>query len=159
MLKRGHCWGWGSREGKGLQGQGGARPGWWYQGLGGPVATVRLGAWQAWQVEECLWNFWQRGQSRRRVGGAGGSGGGKGGGLGEARRLPQSEGSPSAVSRLLEVLAGDSRHGGEGGGMQDSQRHLDASLRAGGPGEGQQDRPKDWWTMATEATARATLLT
>lgn len=40
MLKTEHCWGCGSRGGIGLQGQGGARPWEWDQGLGGPVGTV-----------------------------------------------------------------------------------------------------------------------
>lgn len=156
MLKMEHCWGCGSREGIGLQGQGGARPWEWYQGLGGPV---RLGWWQAWQVGESFWSFWQKGQLWRRVGGAGGSGGGNGWGVSEARRLPQSERSPMSPSRKLETLAGDGRHCGTGEGMQGSKRHLEASPKSGGPGGRRQDNPKDWCITATDATARATLLT
>lgn len=43
--------------------------------------------------------------------------------------------------------------------MQGSKRHLEASPRSGGPGGGLQDSPKDWCITATDATARATLLT
>lgn len=93
------------------------------------------------------------------MGGAGGSGGGSGGGVSEARRLPQSERSPASPSRQLETLAGDGRHCGMGEGMQGSKRHLEANPRSGGPRGGLQDNPKDWCITATEATARATLLT
>lgn len=142
-LNREHCWGWGSRGGIGLQGQGGARPWEWYPGLGDPVETVWLERWQAWQLGESLWSFWQRGQLWKRVGGAGGSGGGNGGGVSEARRLPQSERSPVSLSRQLETLTGQGRHCGTGGGTQGSKRHLEASPRSGGPGEGLQGSPKD----------------
>lgn len=159
MLKREHCWGCGSREGIGLQGHGGARPWKWYQGLGYPVGAVWLEWWQARQVGKSFWSFWQRRQPWRRVGGAGGSGGGNGSGVSEARSLPQSECSPMSPSRQLETLAGDGRHCGSGEGMQGSKRHLEASPRSGGPGGGLQDSPKDWCITATDATARATLLT
>lgn len=93
------------------------------------------------------------------MGGAGGSGEGNGGGVSEARRLPQSERSPTSPSRQVETLAEDDRHCGTGEGMQGSKRHLEASPRSGGPGGGLQDSPKDWCITATDATARATLLT
>lgn len=159
MLRREHCWGCGSRGSIGLQDQGGARPWEWYQGLGGPVGIVWLRWWQAWQVGESLRGFWQRGQLWKRVGGAGGSGGGGGGGVSEARRLPQSERSPTSPPRQLETLAGHGRHCGTGEGTQGSKRHLEASPRSGGTGGGLQDSPKDWCITATDATARATLLT
>lgn len=159
MLKTEHCWGCGSRGGIGLQGQGGARPWEWDQGLGGPVGTVWLRWWQARQVGESFWSFWQRGQLRRRVGGAGGSGGGNGGGVSEASRLPHSERNTTSPSWQPEMLAGDGRHCGMGEGMQGSKRHLEASPRSGGPGGGLQDSPNDWCITAIDATARATLLT
>lgn len=81
------------------------------------------------------------------------------GGVSEARRLPQSERSPASPSRPLETLAGDGRHCGMGEGMQGSKRHLEANPRSGGPRGGLQDKPKDWCITATDATARATLLT
>lgn len=43
--------------------------------------------------------------------------------------------------------------------MQGSKRHLEANPRSGGPGGGLQDSPKDWCITATDAIARATLLT
>lgn len=123
------------------------------------MGTVWLGCWQARQVGESFWSFWQRRQLWGRVGGAGGSGGGNGAGVSEARRLPQSERSPVSPSRQLETLAVDGRYCGMGKGMQGSKRHLEASPRSGGPGGGLQDSPKDWYITATDATARATLLT
>lgn len=158
-LKREHCWGWGSGGATGLQGQDGARPWVWYQGLGGPVDMVRLGWWQARQVGGSLWTFWQRGQLWSSVGGAGGSGGGSVGGVSEAKRLPQSERSPTSPSMQVEMLTEDGRHCGTGVGIQGSKRPLEVSPRSGGPGGGLQDSPKDWCITATDATARATLLT
>lgn len=43
--------------------------------------------------------------------------------------------------------------------MQGCTRLLETSVSSGGPGEGLEDSPKDWCITATDATARATLLT
>lgn len=92
----------------------------------------------------------------RGVGGAGGSGGGIRGGVSGARRLPQSDGNSTLPSRQLETLV---RHCGTGAGMQGCSRFLETSVSSGGPSEGLEDSPKDWCITATDATARATLLT
>lgn len=43
--------------------------------------------------------------------------------------------------------------------MQGCKRFLGTSVSSGGLGEGLEDSPKDWCITATDATARATLLT
>lgn len=90
------------------------------------------------------------------MGGTGGSGGGIRGGVNGARRLPQSDGKSILPSGQLETLV---RHCGTGAGMQGCTRLLETSVSSGGPGEGLEDSPKDWCITATDATARATLLT
>lgn len=81
------------------------------------------------------------------------------GGVSEAKRLPQSERSPTSPSTQVEMLTEDGRHCGTEVGIQGSKRPLEVSPRSGGPGGGLQDSPKDWCITATDATARATLLT
>lgn len=56
-------------------------------------------------------------------------------------------------------MLGDGRHCGKGEGVQGSKRHLEVNPRLGGPGAGLQESPKDWCMTATDATAKATLLT